>query len=233
MAEDTPTAGDAGAPSSTGVPQLTADTAAWVENPIITLANGIVLRCKPVPAAVQRRIAIKIPLPSPPMVPGAGGELEENPSDPDYEKALAEAHDERLQKVNEALFVLGTECVSVPDGMFRPEEDGWVEPLLFVGADVDTSSPLARYKDWLDLYAVQLQSDQGQIWFGVVGRSGILEREVANALDSFRRRSGRRPDPVSSAPDPDDAGDGADLQPEPPRDSPRTRRAQRRTRAGL
>lgn len=189
----------------------------------VTLSNGIVLKVRPVNAAVQNRAALSIPLPPVPTVAGAHGVEEENPNDPDYIDACAVVAGKRLDKVGDALYTLGSTVEFVPEGMYPPEDDGWIEELAAVGIELPDYSAapatllgvargrVARYRDWLKLYALATYQDGQHLWNAVVARSMVLEAEVLAAVAMFRRGAERHADNgLSAAPD---GGDGDRVPP--------------------
>lgn len=195
----------------------------------VTLSNGIVLRIKGVNGRVQRAIVESIPLPEIPVVKGAHDLDEDNPSDPDYLDALAAAQDERLRKIDEAFYTLGTSPEVIPEGCYGPDEDRWIEELAIVGAAVGPfADPLARYRAWMLNYALSTNADATAVSMSVIGKTGILDAEVQKALAGFQRRTQRDADPGASPAAGD--GDGDHVRPDDPGDGGRTRRAERRAR---
>lgn len=173
--------------------------------PVATLTNGIVLRGKAVPRQTLSNVIKRIPMPDVPrfVFELDGEEVSEgNPNDPDYLEAVEKVHLERLDATYRAMYALGTELVSVPEGVFRPEDDGWLELLEELGA-VDRAevpaNPKLRYLMWLERYALETQDDNGTCFGVALAATGILETEVVAAVAYFRDKAQRGADRLSAA----------------------------------
>lgn len=153
----------------------------------VTLSNGIMLRLKPVPPGVLRRVVQAVKAPDVPVVfVESRGREEENPNDPGYLAALEECRRARLLADQKARFALGTEVIDVPDSMFGPEDDRWIEQLRAVGIEPRVDTPTTRYAEWLELYAVSRAFDVTTLVAACYATSAIFEPEVLDALNSFR-----------------------------------------------
>lgn len=153
----------------------------------ITLSNGIVFRCKPVPPYVVRSAGKNVPKPEPPMLEREDrGRSEPNLSDPEYLQAYSDWLNLLSEASLDAFLLLGTEIVELPEGVARPEEDTWLPNLEFLGVEVDASSERARYLSWLRYYAITSTSDLMLLTSTIAKKSGVREGDVNSALDSFR-----------------------------------------------
>lgn len=153
----------------------------------VTLSNGIVLRLKPVPPFAVRQAAIAVIDPPVPTVWIADKERNEpNPNDPDYIDAVNRANEQRIEAVTNLFFMMGTEVEAVPDGMFRPEDDGWIDMLEVVGLPVDRANQFKRHYQWVAWYAAQSEHDISTIMTSVATLSGVSEADVQVAIRSFR-----------------------------------------------
>lgn len=173
--------------------------AAADESPIVVLSNGIMLQAKPVARGLLQRIQEQIPEPSVPTVElPEHGRSEPNPMDPDYLDALELCYRERLAADNNARMAFGWMVNSVPDGFFRPEEDGWIEELRFAGIAATSEGP-GRMLDWLNLYALATPVDEAVISAKSYMTTAITEGEVVRAMAYFRRRAlgGTAPQPAT------------------------------------
>lgn len=74
------------------------------KKPTLTLRNGITLTLERVGPMYAMPITRANPPPDPPLAPGVGGEMEPNPSDPDYLKAL-ETHREFLTMLTQDAYM--------------------------------------------------------------------------------------------------------------------------------
>ena len=159
----------------------------------LTLSNGIVLRLKPVPPYLVRQATMNVERPKVPTVFIPDKERdEENPNDPAYIDALLEYTQDTADAANNAVILAGTEIESVPEGLFWPQDDGWLEVLEFLGVEVERESKLGRYLDWMRFYALSTKSDLSAIWRAQRDRIGLTEEEVGAAAASFPNRAERR-----------------------------------------
>lgn len=161
-----------------------------------TLDNGIVLSIKSVPPLLLDSVISEFPDPEPPTIwMEELGREEPNPSHPDYAKALREVGEARDLAVNNVVLAVGTSVKSVPEGYFRPEEDGWVAGVEFAAkiagkelhvepAEGDSAS---RYLQWLRWYACETGMDVALVQSLPYHLAGIREGEVEEVIESFRR----------------------------------------------
>lgn len=160
----------------------------------ITLKNGIRLKLRSVPLFLVQEAASRIKEPEVPIVYNADKERdEENPDNPAYQEAVARVKNDRIEAGMDVMFLLGTELLHVPDGMFRPEDDAWLETLEVLGLSDLVSSPSQklRYLQWLKFYAFDRGSDMSAVYYIIGAKSGVVEEEVMKALESFRGGEGR------------------------------------------
>lgn len=160
-----------------------------------TLSSGVVVRIKPVPPLAMREAAIQTQPPRPPMVHIEDRDQEiENPSDPDYLKALEEHQMKQLYLVSDVMMMLGVDIIHVPDDVFPVESEEWSEMLTAVGIPIPEQSVTNKYArrlTWMRLYAARSESDIAAILTRVIALSGVTELEVQRAAAAFLRASGR------------------------------------------
>jgi hypothetical protein len=77
------------------------------EKPTFTFRNGITVTLERVGPLFALPIRKAFPPPDPPLAPGVGGELEPNPADPDYARALTAYHEELGFRVQVAMLDAG------------------------------------------------------------------------------------------------------------------------------
>lgn len=162
------------------------------------LANGIVLRLKPVPPLAMRAAAARIPEPVVPKVHLASQDREEdNPNDPGYQAALFQKSIDQTNAMFTVALLIGTEVESIPEGYYGPQQDEWItqmrETLVLVGSEDDVprvreTPERARYLDWLRLYAVTSDVDLYMLSMMLVQGVALSESEVQAAMASFRDR---------------------------------------------
>ena len=179
----------------------------------VKLSNGITLKIKTVPPGVVRRATQSIKLPMVPVVTLEDGREEENPDDPDYHAAVDQCHRERLEATYDIWKAMGTEPLVIPSGLYGPDDDGWIEELeAITNADgeplvkVNTATSAMRYLEWLTLYALTDIGDVTMVTAAQFSRTGIIEREVQEAIDFFRNDEARGAD--SDSPDGESPGSG-------------------------
>src|SRR3972149_7775442 len=98
----------------------------------IALSNGIVLRIKPMPPLLLNDIANSIPEPEMPKIfIEEDNRYEDNPDHPAYIKALNDRANEVGIRTINAIISVGSEVVSIPDGVLRPEDNGWPKRTKF------------------------------------------------------------------------------------------------------
>jgi hypothetical protein len=169
------------------------------ENEFVT-AMGITLRLRPVPAGKIHGAIGSVPIPHPPELPKKPGASPDDPdydvvyvneADPKYQEAVRE-YNRITQEITQNITLYeGTEVIAVPEGMFRPEEDGWIaiaeddELTLGYARKVRREGKL-RYIDYLMLYALA-NADYLELLNYVARMAGrVLETDVEDAQDSFR-----------------------------------------------
>lgn len=157
------------------------------------LTNGIVLRLKPVPPLLIQAVNNEFaPITVPTVFLEDKGRKEENPNDPAYLKSVEEQEERQSLAIQDLVFAVGTEVISVPDGYFKPEEDGWIASVEFAnkitGGDlkIERDDPLKRYLYWLRFYALETTNDVVLVNSLPNMLAGIRENEVEDLINSFR-----------------------------------------------
>lgn len=157
------------------------------------LTNGIVLRLKPVPPLLIQAVNNEFaPVAVPTVFLEDKGRKEENPNDPTYLKSVEEQEERQNLAIQDLVFAVGTEVISVPDGYFKPEEDGWIASVEFAnkitGGDlkIERDDPLKRYLYWLRFYALETTNDVVLVNSLPNMLAGIRENEVEDLINSFR-----------------------------------------------
>jgi hypothetical protein len=167
----------------------------------LTLRNGIVLRCKAVPPIYMRAVSERFPIPPPPKVlieRGDDSYYEENPSDPEWDRQKKEISQKAEDALTRLMLGMGTEVVSVPDGIYMPDADGWVAEVRradkFTGLEtpLELDDPDLRYLSWLTFYALDNSSDVQIAGLLPSFLAGPSEGETAAAVASFRDLRERR-----------------------------------------
>lgn len=177
----------------------------------IELANRIVLRVKPVAHHLLVAAQQAVPEPAVPRVwiedrgqnredPNDPG-WEENPDSPTYRAERSKWIIESDTASLKVALILGTEIVSLPEGVHPPERDDWITEIEDAAVAAELSPPhirrdpaKARYLDWLRFYAIPDEDDIFRLshilMYGVLA----TEEELSEALASFRDRKARAAD---------------------------------------
>ncbi len=156
---------------------------------LVTLSNGIVLRAKRVPNLIFMEVTGKFVAPKVPHVMNADiGREEDNPNDPGYIAEYNKFQADLSLAIIDTMVVMGTELVSVPQGVMRPEQAGWDRRLKAIHIDVPSQSEddLSRYMMWVKYYACGDEEDLGEVVKQVGRLSGVSQEDVDDALDQFR-----------------------------------------------
>lgn len=164
----------------------------------IELSTGVVLKITGAPLhamdAVRRSLEAQRPQVPKTYIEAKAREVR-NPDDPDYQAALLRFEDAVAQKVYDAAVMLGTEIESVPDGMERPEADGWVAMVADIGIGEEIPErPRPRYLAWVKWVAAPTVEDNATLINAVERKMGVTEEGVAEAAALFRSRTERRAD---------------------------------------
>ena len=172
-----------------------------VAGDVITLSNGINLRCKPVSQMILRQIYLSHKKPEPPIIHNEEkGRNEPWEGDPLYQQQLEDWEIQLGEVSLNVAFSVGTSIEQVPKGMYKPDDDGWFETLEVAGMEIKRNSPAARYLSWLRLYAAATVEDAALISAAVSAKSGITEKDVETSLQSFRGGENGRGNLATDAP---------------------------------
>ena len=169
----------------------------------IALANGIVFSLSTVPPLLIRDAALRLPRPEIPMVYiETKSREEENPGDPDYLQAIIDWRAERDEAGLNVALIMGTEPQHIPDGMFGPDDDGWISEIEATYAAIEMDPPAigrtvespARYLSWCRLYALSTEYDILRITLILTSAIAVSEEDVRRMVDDFRDRARRAAD---------------------------------------
>lgn len=156
--------------------------------PTVMLANGIVLRIKPVSQALMRDAISAVAVPKAPMWHDPQRDEDvPNEADPQFLAAMKQYVTDTNEASGKVAMLMGTEVMSVPDGMSGPFDDDWVDWLSLAGKEADLKNRAVRYLTWLEYYALTTTEDRSICIFAPLIASSLGEQEVEAAVDSFRR----------------------------------------------
>lgn len=157
----------------------------------IKLSTGVVLRAKKANPLVMVRVMAAFPRPKPPtwVNPTMGREME-NPDDPDYQARLQSWQMESGSAILNAMILLGTELVSMPNGFPGPHPEKkkgelqwpeWIQEYEFLGIPTHPNNASWRYLTWVMFKAAANEKDFDLIKEKVGRLSGISEDAVKSA----------------------------------------------------
>lgn len=152
----------------------------------VKLQNGVVLNVRSVPPLLIRKAVGKIKKPIMPKADIGKGREEDNPGDPEYNAAMDEYGQQTFDAGANVMLAAGTSLKSVPKGIDKPEDEGWLEVLEAAGFEPDLKSKTSRYLSWLSYYAITSETDVVLVVMAVTKLSGVPESEVAAAVETFR-----------------------------------------------
>lgn len=153
-----------------------------VEDNLIRLSTGVVLRGKVAPPLALIKVMAAFPRPKVPTYfnKTVGRDLE-NPEDPDYLERVQAQKTESASAMLNALVLLGTEVESVPKGFPKHTDDDWVDDYRELGLEARPENVRWRYLNWVVFKAAITAEDMQEIQ-KVVGRlSGVPEGAVQSA----------------------------------------------------
>lgn len=172
------------------------------ESNTLTLSSGVVVGLTRVSPMIFQEIDAKFPMPKIPKVfdEGRGRDLE-NPMHPDYLAEVERVKEAKAMAALDAVAVLGTYLISVPDGLDGPDSEGWIEKMEFLGYDQKMiDRRLTRYLSWLkSIGAPDVEEDWNRLSIAVLRKSGVTEEDVQKAIASFRDSGEEQADNEGSA----------------------------------
>ena len=202
----------------------------------VTFKNGIRLRLHTVNRQLVNQAMGRIQDPEPPMADIGKGREEPNWDDPDYKDELQRRAALRVEVAGQATAVLATSVDHVPEGLYAPDDDGWLRDVSMVNdlladpaaakLELNTTTPARRYLSWLNYYAITTPEDEALFAGALVHAMGITVAEVQNVMATFPGNAEGRADSGLPA---EPSGDDRDSRPP---DGPRPRRSVRRARGG-
>lgn len=171
-----------------------------------TLQNGIVLAMRPIPPLLLQAVSDEFRAPDPPTIWLEDRERHEpNPNDPAYLKEIQRITEAEQLATEDLTLAVGTSVKHVPEGMFKPEDDGWVTQVKFAAKlgkldiEIDTEDEVKRYLAWLRFYALESSTDIVMVRNLSTMLAGIQEGEVDEVIESFRGDPRRGTDSQSAS----------------------------------
>lgn len=148
--------------------------------------SGIVFKLNKVSSLLIMDATKKIPVPAVPRVYLEDkGREEENPSDPNYLKAMEDYTAERGILTSTLVIAFGSEVSTLPDNYTPFDDKSWADDLEEFGVTVPIKGK-ARYAAWVKFHLLD-NNDIAELIKAVMRFSGnTLEEDVAQATDSFR-----------------------------------------------
>jgi hypothetical protein len=154
----------------------------------IELSTGVVLKPKPVSTMVFGSIMRKFSRPKPPTTFNEDtGRKEVNMSDPIFVQEMSDWENNTASAIMDAMILMGTEIIKVPESMEGPVGNTWVEELNLIGITLkNNDSARERYLNWVKHFASPTADDLNQIMEKVGRLSGVSEADVTDAVEKFR-----------------------------------------------
>ena len=166
------------------------DGMGWGEDPSepFTLSNGVTLHCKPVPPSLVADVERRFTEPRPPrMFIEAKGREEENPDDPDYQRALAKYNEDLIIARMRVLLASSVVVDEIPDSVQQINDDDWADAIEAAGVVVPPKEKGgARRLAWLIYYALVSIDDQQAAHTRALRMVGTTEGDVAAAFRMFQ-----------------------------------------------
>ncbi len=160
------------------------------EDGYIHLSSGVVLEAVKINPLIFQSIASQFKDPPIPYVMDTNkGRKEYNPMHPDYLADKKRVEAERSMATIDAIIALGTKLSSahtVPSHVAPLDSEDWVYDLEAAGVIFDTTNKRMRYRTWVKFIACPEVSDIERITTSVLTKIGVLEENVAQAVDSFQ-----------------------------------------------
>lgn len=161
------------------------EEAGKVEDNLIRLSTGVVLRGKKINPLTLIAVMARYPHPSPPThFIKEMGRVMENTDDPDYIERVKNWDILYKNSLLNAMTMLGTELVSFPKGFYGPQDPKWLQKFEALGLPTRPDNQGWMYLMWVMHEAVVDEKDVKLIQ-EVVGRlSGVKEADV-KAAETF------------------------------------------------
>ena len=129
------------------------------DNDIIEFSTGVKLRIKEEisPSTLIDIVAdLEETRPEPPVVYIEALDREEiNLDDPEYAKRLERWDTLGTRRILDALILLGTETLFIPEGMETPDDNDWIGILDVLGKKINRRSKAIRYLGWVKNVAIK------------------------------------------------------------------------------
>lgn len=160
----------------------------------LTLSNGVRVRLTPPPMLATQLIAKQHPEPRPPVVEVTGDDgrtwQEENPNDPDYQRALAERRLLLSETLLKIVLLKSMHLEYIPDTVIPFESDEWREELSYLGVEVP-EDPRTQKLYWIRYEILGVPKDFEKVQDASARLSGASEEDIAEAEARFRSLSER------------------------------------------
>lgn len=155
----------------------------------LALSTGVVLEINRISPMIFQEVEERYPDPAVPKIydEQRGRELE-NPMHPAYLEEKKHVLTQKSLAIMDAIAVLGTKLLSIPEGFEGPDTDSWKEKMYVLGYDDKLiERKLTRYLAWLKMVgAPDIDADWNMISMAVLRKTGVAEEDVEKAIASFR-----------------------------------------------
>lgn len=179
--------------------------AAASTTPVITneweskLKPGLKFKIDKVSKYALIAIRNKLPRPQPPIHHmEEKGRSEPNPNHPEYLMNLQDHAIAQSIATVDAYLGLGTEVLSIPNGVIKVEDDAWIEKFEAMGLEIPRTT-YPRYVAWIKMYAIPDDEEIADLISTIRRYNGVvIEEEVDEAMDNLKSDDGRSADTETS-----------------------------------
>lgn len=160
---------------------------------LVKLSTGVVLRGKLANPTIFIMVMAANPRPEPPLVYiKEMGRQMENEADPDYLERVQAWKVEYSDRLVTAMIMMGTELVSAPKKLGKPQEDDWLEEYSLLGMPMMPESKSWRYLTWVKFKGMSNEQDMQAI-MDVVGRLNGVREPTVKSAEEFPGSDEKRP----------------------------------------
>lgn len=167
------------------------DKKAKIEETLIALSSGVVLKAVPASPFVLLAVSVKRPRPEAPEVFMENiGKTIINEQDPEHIERVKEWQKLQSNDMLDALILYGTKLKSTPKDFPGPKSDAWLDKFSLLEIKTVPENQDWRYLAWVKYVAIQTTEDLDVLKDAVGAISGVREADV-KAAETFPGRNGK------------------------------------------
>lgn len=173
----------------------------------LTLSNGIKLKFKAIPPMLLNSVGNSVAMPPVPKVWLEDKQREEeNPNHPAYLQALNDRTSLIAKATMDLILYACVEVIDVPEGLLKQEDTEWHIMADMAKLEFDRNDPIQTKLAWFRAYAIGNMDDMNKVQTVPMMLAGLMEGEVAEAMEGFRSGEERGTD--SELPDTEQSSNG-------------------------